>query len=186
MNTLHKAPCLRALVLAAFLSAIGPIGAAAQSAAQLENERELAGQGDAIGQSNLGMMYHLGKGVPQNHKLAAQWFRKAAEQGDANVQYYLGVMYDQGKGVPQNQKLAAQWFRKAAEQGYAHAQNTLGLMYSNGEGVMQDYVQAQKWFNLAATENAKYRANRNQHAEQMTPAQIAEAQKMAREWKPKP
>ena len=149
MNTLHKAPCLRALVLAAFLSAIGPIGAAAQSAAQLENERELAEQGDAIGQSNLGMMYHLGKGVPQNHKLAAQWFRKAAEQG------------------------------------YAHAQNTLGLMYSNGEGVMQDYVQAHKWFNLAATENAKYRADRDSVAKRMTPAQIAEARKLAWEWKPK-
>ena len=85
---------------------------------------------------------------------------------------------------------ALRWYRKAAEQGYASAQNNLGLMYRNGEGVPQDYVEAHKWFNLAASrvtgEDAnKYRKTRDLVAEKMTTAQIAEAQRLAREWKPK-
>jgi TPR repeat protein len=67
-------------------------------------------------------------------------------------------------------------------------------MYAKGEGVPQDYVQAHKWFNLAASrfpasekENRdKAVENRDRIAAKMTPAQIAEAQKLAREWKPKP
>jgi TPR repeat protein len=56
---------------------------------------------------------------------------------------------------------------------------------SKGVGVPQDYVQGHKWFILAATKHAKYRANRDLLAKRMTPAQIAEAQRLARQWKPK-
>ena len=132
-------------------------------------------------------MYAEGKGVPQSYKLAVPWYRKAAEQGDASAQYNLGVMYTKGQGVPQSYKLAVQWWRKAAEQGNAKAQYSLGLRYAKGEGVLQDYVQAHKWFNLAAfqSQDARYRKSRSIVAKLMTPAQIAEAQKLAREWKPK-
>ena len=67
-------------------------------------------------------------------------------------------------------------------------------MYANGQGVPKDYVVAHKWFNLAASrftwaEEAGYRDNatkdRDLIAANMTPAQIAEAQKRARDWKPK-
>ncbi len=81
-----------------------------------------------------------------------------------------------------------------AQKGEAWAQNTLGLMYFSGEGVPQDYVQAHKWYNLAASRFSagekigrdKAIANRNRVAELMTPEQIAEAQKLASEWKPTP
>jgi len=77
-----------------------------------------------------------------------------------------------------------------AEQGYAEAQYYLGFMYANGEGVPQDYVQAQKWVNLAASQSQgedleRYAETRERFAKQMTPDQIAEAQRLAREWKPK-
>jgi hypothetical protein len=57
--------------------------------------------------------------------------------------------------------------------------------------VPQDYVQAHMWFNLAASrapasERDEAIKMRNIAASRMTPAQIAEAQKLAREWKPKP
>jgi uncharacterized protein len=80
---------------------------------------------------------------------------------------------------------AASWDRKAAEQGYSRAQNNLGVMYDQGEGVQQDYVTAHMWFNLAAARgyNDAVR-NRDAVARHMTPAQVAEAQKLAREWKP--
>ncbi len=77
------------------------------------------------------------------------------------------------------------WYRKAAEQGNADAQTTLGVMYANGEGVPEDFIQAHMWFNLAAAQgNELGRENRDIVAERMTPAQVAEAQRLAREWKP--
>jgi TPR repeat protein len=185
MNTSKVTHLIHAFALAAFLSTFGTIGAAAQSAAQMENERGLAEQGYARAQHNVGVMYDKGYGVPQNHKLAAQWFRKAAEQGYDLAQNNLGGKYQTGEGVPQDYKLAVQWYRKAAEQGNAIAQHNLGIMYDNGQGVLQDYVQAHKWHSLAAAKHAKYRAGRDRLAKLMTPAQIAEAQNLAREWKPK-
>ena len=78
------------------------------------------------------------------------------------------------------------WYRKAAEQGHAKAQLNLGIMYFTGRGVPQDYVQAHMWFNLSAAQgDADATKNRDIVAAKMTPAQIAEAQKLAREWKPK-
>jgi len=75
--------------------------------------------------------------------------------------------------------------QELADQGDAEAQYNLGLMYENGQGVTQDYVQAQMWFTLAAARGQKFaRKSRDRLAKQMTPAQIDEAQKLAREWKP--
>ena len=73
-----------------------------------------------------------------------------------------------------------------AEQGNAGAQTNLGLMYANGQGVPKHYVQAHMWLNLAAAQNdVAATKNRDLVVAKMTPAQIAEAQKLAREWKPK-
>jgi uncharacterized protein len=62
-------------------------------------------------------------------------------------------------------------------------------MYYTGRGVPQDYIQAHMWFNLAASRLTAGRdfevSNRDEVAAKMTPEQIAEAQKMAREWVPK-
>ncbi len=60
-----------------------------------------------------------------------------------------------------------------------------------GQGVPRDYVQAHMWFNLAASKSPpgedrdKAAKNRDNVAKVMTPAQISEAQKLAREWKAK-
>ena len=82
---------------------------------------------------------------------------------------------------------------RLAEQGDATAQYSLAVMYNNGQGVPQDYVQAHKWFNLAAARFAPWEAdvgsnaakNRDRLTAIMTAEQIADAQKMAREWQPK-
>ena len=95
-------------------------------------------------------MYDQGEGVPQDYKLAVEWYRIAAEQGEARAQSNLGYMYDQGKGVPQDYKLAVEWYRKAAEQGNAQAQFNLGYMYAGGKGVPQDYKLAVEWHRKAA------------------------------------
>ncbi len=160
-------------------------------ATALREFRPLAEQGDAVAQHNLGFMYEKGLGVPQDYAKALQWYRKAAEQGFAESQYNLGVMYAKGQGVPQDDAEAVGWYRKAAEQGYAGAQFNLGFMYYNGRGVPQDYAQAHMWFNLAASkfppgeDHDDAVKNRDIVAERMTAAQISEAEKLAREWKPK-
>ena len=73
-------------------------------------------------------------------------------------------------------------FRSLAEQGDARSMSWLGIMYREGRGVPQDYVQAHKWFNLAKTQRGSNRYFFDVVAEKMTPAQVAEAQKQAREW----
>jgi TPR repeat protein len=86
--------------------------AAAQSgdfATALKEWRPLAEQGDADAQSNLGVMYYNGNGVPQDYAQAVKWYRKAAEQGHADAQSNLGVMYDKGEGVPQDYAQAVKW-----------------------------------------------------------------------------
>ena len=76
--------------------------------------------------------------------------------------------------------------RPLAEQGDATAQYNLGVFYDNGLAVPQDHVRALMWFNLAAAQGKEGAASfRDLVARRMTPAQIAEAQKLAREWKPK-
>jgi uncharacterized protein len=142
-------------------------------------------------QTMLASTYYRGIGAPQNYAEAMKWYRKAADQGDAAAQTSLGGMYAAGKGAPQNDAEAMKWYQKAADQGDAAAQNSLGGMYGKGKGAPQDYVQAHKWYNLAAASETDDKAretfikNRDVLAAKMTPAQVAEARKLAREWKPK-
>ena len=127
----------------------------------------------------------------RDYETALREFRPLAEQGNAKAQYNLGLMYYDGKGFPQDYAEAVKWYRKAAEQGYAKAQYNLGLMYVGELGVPQDYVQTHMWLDLAASifspgEDRDLAVNhRDIYAKMMTPAQISEAQKLAREWKPK-
>ena len=123
-----------------------------------------------------------------DYATALREWRPLAEQGYGDAQFNLGNMYRKGLGVPQDYAEAVNWFRKAAEQGYGDAQFNLGSMYENGEGVPQDYALAHMWFNLAASRSSpgedrdKAVENRDIVAKRMTPAQIFEAQKLAREW----
>ncbi len=80
-------------------------------------------------------------------------------------------------------------WRPLADQGNATARHNLGILYEDGEGVPQDYVQAHMWSDLAASASTGRRRDeavelRARIAAKMTPAQIAEAQKLAGEWRP--
>jgi TPR repeat protein len=149
--------------------------------------RQAADQGLAGAQFNLGVMYRNGDGVPQDYAQAVAWYRQAAEQRDADAQLSLGNAYHFGQGVSQDYAQAVSWYRQAADQGLAGAQYSLGYAYEAGQGVPQDYVEAHKWRNLAAfrasAENQKsFGRARDLMATVMTPAQIADAQTLAREW----
>ena len=147
--------------------------------------RLAAEQGDAGAQSVLGSLYANGQGMLHDYAEAAKWLRKAADQGNAAAQANLGVLYRDGQGMPQDYAEAAKWFRKAADQSVAEARYNLGAMYANGQGMPQNVVRALMWFYLSAAQgNQNAVKSRDIFTGHMTPAQITEAQKLAREWKP--
>ena len=159
--------------------------AAAQVEILFAETRVKAEKGDAVGQYNLGVCYYYGKGVPQDYDEAVKWFRKATEQNVPKAQSNLGVCYANGQGVAKDAVEAAKWYRKAAEQNDAVGQYNLGACCFSGQGVSQDYVEAYKWFNLAAAQGiSPAKDSRNNVAQRMTPDQIADAQKLSREFQP--
>jgi TPR repeat protein len=114
------------------------------------------------------------------------WERRHAEQGEDLSQYSLGRAYDEGEQVPQDFAEAMKWYRLAADKGFSLAQRALGGMYYLGRGVPQDFIRAHMWFNLAAAQGDSTAVMFRDYvvAPRMIPAQIAEAQQLAREWKP--
>lgn len=144
-----------------------------------------AEQGFAQAQLNLGVMYLNGVGVPKDDSQAFSWIWKAAEQGHTHAQYNLGSMYEHGVGVIKDEPKAFDWICKAAEQGDLAGQFMLGRRYLKGIGVKQNDITAYMWFNLSAAQGKKTSATvRDTLAHSMTTAQIAESQRLTREWKP--
>jgi len=86
-------------------------------------------------------------------------------------------------GASQDHKAAMYWYTKAATQGNAIAQLALGIMYYEGRGAPKDYVMAHMLWNMSAVQG-------NKNAEEMsgsitklmTPAQIEQSHRQAREW----
>ena len=120
----------------------------------------------------------------RDYAAALQLCRPFAEQGDARAQTRVAGMYYNGQSVQRDYAEAANWVRKAAEQGYAPAQAHLGIMYWNGQGVPQHAILADMWLNLAAAHEPDAVGERDQAASQMTRDEIAEAQRLGREWRP--
>lgn len=133
----------------------------------------------------LGVMYQNGLGVEKNYAKAMDFLNRAASKGNIDAMASLGQMYSDGEGVERNYSKAVEYLKPAANAGNWGAQYTLGAMYADGRGVPQDYVEAHKWFNiLAAVGFEQVVEVRNRLAKKMTLNQIAEAQQLAREWKP--
>jgi TPR repeat protein len=149
--------------------------------------RKAAERGYPDAQGKLGWSYYISRnGVPRNEAEAVKWFCKAAEQGEAKWQYILGSCYDKGDGVPKNSTEAVKWWRRGAEQGFKPAQTTLAACYRDGNGVVKDEVEAYKWgLILAGTGEAIDKLFSATLEENLTREQIAEGQKLARNFKPR-
>lgn len=144
----------------------------------------------------LGGLYYYGVFVPQSYKEASTWYHKAAENGSAPSQFQLAQMYSLGKGIVQDYKKSVKWYRRVAQQDYVAAQYFVGLALYEGKGVPQDYVKAHMWFNLAGAHDTHNLIDVHKHipkdarkqrdvvAEWLAPSQLAQAQQLAREWKP--
>ena len=79
--------------------------------------KKAADQANAVAQSNLGLRYATGQGVPKDLGKATELYQKATDQGYAGAQNNLGVLYATGRGVPKDSGKAAELFQKAADQG---------------------------------------------------------------------
>ena len=148
--------------------------------------RRAAEEGDPEAQVQLGQAYRSGNGVAMDDDMATAWYLRAAEQGYADAQFHLGFAYSGGSGVPLDYNESHDWFERAAEQGHDAAQWMLGsLFYSFGRGdVARDDVKGAMWLYLAVSENDGHdRTPLDMLEARMTPAQIEEAQRLAREWR---
>ena len=149
----------------------------------------LAQRGIVAAQHNVAIIYDTGgRGVPRDEVEAMRWYHRAAEQGNAGAQNNLAVMYSAGRGTLQDVAEAVRWWRSAAEQGHDAAQVNLGWSLANGRGVPQNFVEAYMWLSLAAARLPPGQARelavteRDAVGVRMTPTQIAEARRLAREW----
>ena len=149
-----------------------------------------ADQGLAEAQLALGL--HLrrgaGSGSGDNPIAALDYFKKAAAQNISEAVFETGQCYMEGTGAAKDIAEGVKWIRRAAEEGYAPAQQRLGLCYLKGEGMPKDNVQAYKWFNLAAAQGGELsldaRINLAKAQQFLSPTEVAEAQRLSREFTP--
>ena len=111
------------------------------------------------------------------------------------VAHFLGVTLPEGTDLEVGVEAwgrgdydtALKEFRLLAEQGHTEAQMNLGIMYSQGQGVPKNDVQAYGWYILAGGQGNDLAEEFKDHLEKsMTLDQLAEAQRLAREWKATP
>ena len=88
--------------------------------------QQLAEQGDAKAQAQLGARYLLGREIEKDEQKAAEWFLKAANQGYLEAQVIMAALFDSGIGVKHDVKTATSWYEKAAAQGHTPSLAILG------------------------------------------------------------
>lgn len=112
--------------------------------------QNLAEEGNAIAQCDVGWMYQYGKGRKLSYKDALDWYKKSASQGYARAQNIIGVMYRDGIGCEKSLENAVVMFKAAADQNYARAMYHLALLYHSGQGVEQSDETAVSYLKRAA------------------------------------
>ena len=165
-------------------------------AVELYQKASAQGNGDAL--ASLGTMYANGEDLPKNISLGIELISKSANQGNAWGQVQLGYRYWHGDGVPKDAGKGLELVRKAAEQGLVNAQSIVADLYWNGREPWGDKVLAYAWINIvagrgdgwskAAVDKLAMReksisiiGDRVQH--DLTPTDIAEAQRLSSNWK---
>ena len=151
--------------------------------------RRAADQGDADAQNNLGGMYARGDGVEPNGAQAVLWWTRAAQQSHAMAQYNLGFMYGDGLDLPPGPEDALQLPERTARGGPAMAGDGPGPASHDTQTVPQDYVRAYMWLTLASRHGTGAvrdgaRQGRVRAERKMSAAELAEARRLAREWRP--
>ena len=151
----------------------------------LKDYRVAAMAGNVYAEGNLANMLATGRGTTKDPAEAMRWYQKAAAQNYPDAQFGIGSLYENGEGVKQDFGQAAKWYRTAADQGYAPAESALATLYAAGTGVQPDRVQAYMWYTLASGQDQTAKRRRDTLASRMKPEEVAQAEKMAKDFKPK-
>ena len=175
-----------------------------------------AEKGGASAALLLGRMYESGSGTVAGRSLeaAVYWYTRAAQIAETTpikdmvyvnqfameAAHRLGFIYEYGdQGLAKDAKLAAHWYLRAAEKGYYPSQYNLGAMYAQNLITPPNDVEGYKWLLLAqqGSDGCTYdpqcrfvTADPPGHIKRlrarMTPAQIAEAERLVKEWRQLP
>lgn len=146
-----------------------------------------AGHSNAVAENALGALYQSGRGVTGDLVKAAALYEASAAQGNRHAMSNLAVLYAGADAQHRNFADAARWFQRSASLGYVDAQFNLAVLYERGDGVPQSLLDAYKWYMVAALSGdavAKTRADAI--ATQLSPDELAAAQKAVVEYKPAP
>ena len=84
--------------------------------------------GDSRAQNFLGILYHLGLGVPRDLGRAVDWYTASAYGGNADAQRNLGTMYQFGLGVREDGALAYAWYHSSHGLGNHRASDYIKAM----------------------------------------------------------
>lgn len=134
---------------------------------------------------SLGIVYEQGLGVAVDDEQAAKWYGRAAARGLGDALYRLALLYDAGRGVEQDATKAAVLLERASARSNAQARTALGRKYYNGDGVPMDPVVAYMYLTLGAGLGDNSGAViMNQIELELTPTQLDEARRLARNWRP--
>ncbi len=134
---------------------------------------------------SLGNIYEQGLGVAVDDEQAAHWYGRAAARGLGDALYRLALLYDAGRGVEQDASKAAVLLERASARSNAQARTALGRKYYTGDGVSMDPVVAYMYLTLGAGLGDNSGAGiMNQIELELTPSQLDEARRLARNWRP--
>ena len=112
--------------------------------------RDMANNGNASAQYEIGLRFAEGRGVARDAKASVTWLEKAAKQDLAPAAYRLGSLYEKGLGVAKDLTAATTWYSKAADLGNVRAMHNLAVISAEGAGGKSDYTKAATWFAKAS------------------------------------
>jgi TPR repeat protein len=155
----------------------------AEAIERFHTTKELAHGGSAKYMFLLGLSYAGGVGVAADDQAAWEWFSKAAKLGSCDALIQLAAWCDMGKVPAATPGLAVTCLTTAAERGSSAGAYQLGLKHYHGRGVPKDIAVAYMWFNIGAARNDERAAGARDLVEaRLTKDQIAEAQRLTRDW----
>ena len=152
--------------------------------------KKAAEQEHPEGQYMTAFNYMMGEGVRKNKKEGIKYLKLAAAQENKEAQGVLATEYDNGENIGKNSIKAFELWKAASMQGYQNAMVWLASSYYDGSGVPENYVESYKWFIIAIAkietekEFNQLQSLKSLLSKRMGPDQIAQAQKLAAEFKP--
>ena len=112
--------------------------------------KSAADDGYLPAQTQLGVLFQQGLGIPADAAKAVRCWVWASKKGNADASYRLGMAARHGVGIRQDQREAARYLSKAAADRHTNAELELGRAYYHGWGVRQDLAECFYWYRRAA------------------------------------